>query len=149
MDGAGPLPLTGRRILVTRTREQGRRPCRQAACGGRVRRGGPLIATVPIAEPEAIVKIAVTIAAEPAPRWVAFTSATAVRLVIGAAGAPALSPMQVAAVGPRHRCCARRRGSTADLIAIDHEAAGLAAAMRERGIDGASVWIPVAAGASR
>jgi uroporphyrinogen III methyltransferase/synthase len=142
-----PLPLTGRRILVTRTREQAEGLVdRLHAAGGSVV-VVPLIATVPIAEPEAIVKIAVTIAAEPAPRWVAFTSATAVRLVIGAAGAPALSPMQVAAVGPATAAALVAAGAPPDLIAIDHEAAGLAAAMRERGIDGASVWIPVAAGA--
>jgi uroporphyrinogen-III synthase len=142
-----PLPLTGRRVLVTRTREQAEGLVDRLHAAGASVVVVPMIATVPTAEPEAIVKVAVTIAAAPAPRWVAFTSATAVRLVIGAAGAAALAPMHVAAVGPATAAALVAAGAPPDLMAIDHQAAGLAAAMLERGMDGASVWIPVAAGA--
>jgi len=142
-----PLPLAGRRVLVTRTREQAEGLVDRLHAAGASVVVVPLIATVPIAEPEAIVKVAATIAAAPAPRWVAFTSATAVRLVIGAAGAPALSSTHVAAVGPATTAALVAAGAPPDLMATDHEAVGLAAALLERGMDGASVWIPVAAGA--
>ncbi len=142
-----PQPLTGRRVLVTRTREQAEGLVDRLHAAGAWVVVVPLIATVPIAEPDAIVRIAVTIAAAPEPRWVAFTSATAVRLVVGAAGAPALSPLRVAAVGPATTAALIAAGAPPDLVASEHEATGLAAAMLQQGMNGASVWIPVAAGA--
>jgi uroporphyrinogen-III synthase len=142
-----PLPLNGRRILVTRTREQAEGLVDRLHAAGASVLVVPLIATVPTAEPEAIIRAAATIAAAPAPRWVAFTSATAVRLVVGAAGVSALVPMRVAAVGPATSAALIAAGVTPDLVASEHEAAGLAAAMLQHGMDGASVWIPVAVGA--
>jgi uroporphyrinogen-III synthase len=143
----GPAqPLAGRRVLVTRTREQAEGLVDRLHADGAVVTVVPLITTMPIAAPDAIVRIAAVVADAPAPRWVAFTSATSVRLVIGAAGAAALSGMLVAAVGPATAAALEAHGVLADLVAGDHDAAGLAAALQQRGLDGATVWFPVAEG---
>jgi uroporphyrinogen-III synthase len=146
MNDAAP-PLAGRRVLVTRTREQAE------GLVDRLHRAGasvtvvPLIATVPIAEPAAIVATAAETAAAPAPRWVVFTSATAVRLVIGAAGAAAFSGMLIAAVGPATAAALLSAGATTELVANDHDADGLATILLDAGMAGATVWLPVAEGA--
>jgi len=148
MTEASP-PLAGRRVLVTRTREQAE------GLVDRLHRAGasvtvvPLIATVPIAEPAAIVASAAANAAAPPPRWVVFTSATAVRLVIGAAGAAALTGMLIASVGPATAAALQAEGVTPDLVASERDADGLASAMLDVGIAGATVWIPVAEGARK
>jgi uroporphyrinogen-III synthase len=140
--------LAGRRVLVTRTREQAE------GLVDRLHRAGasvtvvPLIATVPIAEPAAIVAAAAENAAAPQPRWVVFTSATAVRLVIGAAGAASLSGVRIAAVGPATAAALLAEGATPELVASEHDADGLANAMLDVGMAGATVWTPVAEGAS-
>jgi uroporphyrinogen-III synthase len=143
-----PLPLAGRRILVTRTREQ---------AGGLVDRlhglGAsvvvvPLIATEPVATPEEVLRTANEIRSSAPPRWAAFTSATAVRLVVGAAGAGAIDGMLVAAVGLATAEALEGAGVTPDVIASDHDAAGLAASMLTRGMAGATVWFPSADGAA-
>ncbi|HUZ68572.1 MAG TPA: uroporphyrinogen-III synthase [Candidatus Saccharimonadales bacterium] len=138
------LPLAGRRILVTRTREQ---------AGGLVDRlhglGAsvvvvPLIATEPVATPEEILRTANEIRASAPPRWAAFTSATAVRLVVRAAGAEVVGGMQVAAVGLATADALGEAGVTPDVIASDPDADGLAASMLTRGMAGATVWFPSA-----
>jgi uroporphyrinogen-III synthase len=140
-------PLAGRRVLVTRTREQAEGLVDRLHGAGASVTVVPLIVTVPIAEPAAIVASAAENAAAPQPRWVAFTSATAVRLVIGAAGAAALSEMLIAAVGPATAAALLFEGATPELVASEHDADGLATAMLEVGMAGATVWIPVAEGA--
>jgi uroporphyrinogen-III synthase len=142
-----PLPLAGRRILVTRTREQAEGLVDRLHAAGASVAVVPLITTVPIAEPDAIARVAAETAGAAPPRWVAFTSATAVRLVIGAVGADALSGMLVAAVGPATAAALEVLGAAPDLVAGDHDAAGLAAEMVARGLAGATVWFPVAEGA--
>ena len=139
-------PLAGRRVLVTRTREQAERLVDRLHDAGASVVVVPLITTVPVAAPDAIAAVAADVAAAPAPRWVAFTSATAVRLVVGAAGIEALSPMLVAVVGPATAAALEAEGRTPDLVAPDHDAAGLSAAMLGRGVAGATVWFPVAEG---
>lgn len=139
--------LDGRRVLVTRTREQAEGLVDRLHMAGASVVVVPLITTVPIADPESISRVAAEVGCAAPPRWVAFTSATAVRLVIGAAGAEALSAMLVAAVGPATAAALDAEGVGADLVAEDHGAAGLAAAMLDRGMAAATVWFPVAEGA--
>jgi uroporphyrinogen-III synthase len=143
-----PQPLAGRRVLVTRTREQARGLVDLLHAAGASVVVVPLITTVPVADPDAIVRMAAEMRAAGAPRWVAFTSATAVRLVLGAAGIEAIADMLVAVVGPATAAALEEEGRRPDLIAGEHDAAGLAAAMLGRGIAGASVWFPVAEGAN-
>lgn len=147
MTGA-TLPLEGRRILVTRAREQAAGLVDRLHALGATVVVVPLIATVPIATPDEISRLASEIRASAEPRWVAFTSATAVRLVLGAAGGDALSGMQVAAVGPATAAALEGAGIKADLVAVDTDASGLAAAMTARGVTDAVVWFPSAHGAS-
>ena len=142
-----PEPLAGRRVLVTRTREQAKGLVDRLHAAGASVVVVPLITTVPVADPEAIVRTAAAVGAAPAPRWVAFTSATSVRLVLGAAGIDAIRDMLVAVVGPATAAALEADGKKPDLVAGDHDAEGLAAAMLDRGVAGASVWFPVAEGA--
>jgi uroporphyrinogen-III synthase len=145
---ASGQPLAGRRIVVTRTRAQAAGVVDLLHGLGATVAVIPLITTVPIATPEEIVQTAAAVRAAPAPRWVAFTSATAVRLVVGAAGAESLSGMQVASVGTSTAAAIADAGISVDLVATQADAAGQAAAMLARGVDGASVWFPAAEGAS-
>jgi uroporphyrinogen-III synthase len=140
-------PLAGRRVLVTRTREQAQGLVDRLHAAGASVVVVPLITTVPVADPDAIVRVAAEMRATQVPKWVAFTSATAVRLVLGAAGIEAIAGMLVAVVGPATAAALEAGGRTPDLVADDHDAAGLATAMLERGVAGASVWFPVAEGA--
>jgi uroporphyrinogen-III synthase len=142
-----PGPLAGHRVLVTRTREQAQGLVDRLHNAGASVVVVPLITTVPVAEPDAIVRVAAEVGAAPAPRWVAFTSATAARLVLGAAGIEAIADMLIAVVGPATAAALEAEGRAPDLIAGDHDAAGLAAAMLSSGVGGASVWFPVAEGA--
>lgn len=107
----------------------------------------PLIATQPVATPDEVAGHAARLAAAAAPRWVAFTSATAVRLVLGI-GLESLRDVRVAAVGAETAAALRAAGAPADLVATESDAGGLARALAERDVAGASVWIPVAEGAS-
>jgi uroporphyrinogen-III synthase len=142
------LPLAGRRILVTRTREQAEGLVDRLHGLGASVVVVPLISTEPIATPDEIARVGREVRASASPRWVAFTSATAVRLVIGAAGVEALNGTLVAAVGPATALALTDAGVTSDLVASEHEGRGLAAAMLTRGMAGATVWFPAAEGAS-
>ena len=142
------LPLAGRRILVTRTREQAEGLVDRLHGLGATVVVVPLIATEPIATPDAIARTANEVRAAAAPRWAAFTSATAVRLVVGAAGSEVVAGMLVAAVGPATASALDNAGVTPAVVASDHDGSGLATAMLERGIAGATVWFPAAEGAA-
>lgn len=139
--------LQGRRVLVTRTRQQ---------ASGLVdllhQRGAdavvvPLIATHPLAPPEAVSAAAAELRAAPPPRWVAFTSATAVRLVLGVLGTGGLRDVGVAGVGGETAAALTAHGAAVDAVATQPDAAGLAAALVARGVAGATVWFPCAEGA--
>lgn len=147
MTGAD-LPLAGRRIVVTRTREQAAGVVDRLHALGATVVVVPLISTVPIATPEEIVRGASELRSAGEPRWVVFTSATAVRLVIGAAGPGSLDGMLVAVVGPATARVLEDAGRTPDLVAANRDAAGLAGALLELGMAGATVWFPAAEGAS-
>jgi uroporphyrinogen-III synthase len=141
-----PEPLAGRRVLVTRTREQAEGLVDRLHAAGASVAVVPLITMVPIADPDAIARVAAEVVGAPPPQWVAFTSATAVRLVLGAAGVAALSGLLVAAVGPSTAAALEAEGAAVDLVPSKPDADGLAAAMLDRGMSGATVWFPVAEG---
>lgn len=142
------LPLAGRRIVVTRTREQAAGVVDRLHALGATVVVIPLISTVPIATPDEIVHAATELRSAPEPRWVAFTSATAVRLVVGAAGLESLAGTRVAAVGPATARVLEDAGRVPDLVAADRDASGLVAAMLMQDMAGATVWFPAAEGAS-
>ena len=142
------LPLEGRRVLVTRTRE------RAAGLVDRLHALGasveivPLLTTVPLAAPDEIAAAAAALRGWPGPRWAVFTSATAARLVFGAIHPGDLGGASVAAVGSATAEALRRRGVAVNVVPDRHDAAALAAALLA-GDTPASVWLPVAAGADR
>lgn len=146
MTGAD-LPLSGRRVLVTRTRAQAEGLVNRLHALGASVVVVPLITTVPIASPEQVIEVAGAIRESPKTHWVAFTSATAVQLVLGAGGTEVLSDMHVAAVGPA-TAAALDAAHAPELLAEDHDAAGLAKAMLQRGMSNACVWFPSAWGSS-
>jgi len=144
----GELALAGRRIVVTRAREQAAGLVDRLHALGATVVVIPLITTLPIATPEEIVRSAAEVRSAPEPRWVAFTSATAVRLVAGAAGVESLAGVLVATVGLATAGAIEAAGRAPDVVAEEHDASGLAAAMIARGISGANVWFPSAEDAS-
>lgn len=141
-------PLAGRRVVVTRTREQAAGVVDRLHALGATVVVVPLISTVPIATPDEIGRSVAQLRSAPEPRWVAFTSATAVRLVLGAAGLESLDGSFVAAVGPATARVLEDAGRIPDLVAANRDALGLAAALLQRGAAGATVWFPAAEGAS-
>lgn len=141
-------PLAGRRVLVTRTREQA-----AGLVDALHERGAevvvvPMIATAVQAGPDLVAASFAGLMSASPPRWAVFTSATAVRLVIGALDIGALRSFSVAAVGAETAAALEEAGVKPDTVAAPATAAGLAAALVARGISGAHVWFPAAAGAS-
>jgi uroporphyrinogen-III synthase len=140
-------PLAGRRVLVTRTRERAAGIVDALHGLGATVVVVPLIATEPVATPEAIAAAAEALAAAPPPRWVVFTSATAVRLVLGIVEAAALQSVSVAAVGSETAGALNRAGVAAEIVPSVASAGDLADELVRRGVEGATVWLPVAEGA--
>lgn len=138
--------LAGRRVLVTRARE------RAAGLVDALHERGadavvvPLIATQPLATPDEIVSALAALKAAARPHWAAFTSATAVRLVLGAAGAGSLRGVHIAAVGAETSAALESRGVTVD-VAGGADADALATALEAAGMMGATLWCPSAEGA--
>lgn len=138
--------LAGRRVLVTRTREQA-----AGLVDALHERGAevvvvPLIATQPIATPDEIRTGVTALLATTPPRWAAFSSATAVRLALGAVGVESLRDVRFAAVGPETASALEANGIHADITGAA-DAAALAAALEATGMEGATVWFPSAAAA--
>jgi len=140
-------PLAGRRVLVTRTREQATGLVDALHARGADVVVVPMITTAVLAGPDTVAASFAELAAASPPRWAVFTSATAVRLVIGALDAGALRSFSVAAVGTETAAALERANVTPEIVAAPPTAAGLAAALVARGIRGAHVWFPAAAGA--
>jgi uroporphyrinogen-III synthase len=141
------LPLAGRRVLVTRTREQA-----AGLVDALHQRGAdvvvvPMIATVVLAAPDAVAASFAELMAASPPRWAVFTSATAVRLVLGSLELDPQLSLSIAAVGPDTAGALERAGVKPDIVATPATAAGLAAALVAHGVSGADVWFPAAAGA--
>jgi uroporphyrinogen III methyltransferase/synthase len=140
-------PLAGRRVLVTRTREQA-----AGLVDALHQRGAdvvvvPMIATVVLASPDIVAGSFAELMAASPPRWAVFTSATAVRLVFGTLEVDAQVALSVAAVGAATAGALERAGVKPDIVAAPATAAGLAAALVAHGVSGAHVWFPAAAGA--
>jgi uroporphyrinogen III methyltransferase/synthase len=119
--------LQGKRILVTRTREQGEKTAASIEARGGVAVLLPTIAISPPPDPEAASR---AVARAGAFAWVALTSTNGVewawRAGLDAAG---LAGVKVAAIGPGTARALAERGREADLVAADSKGEGLAAAM--------------------
>jgi uroporphyrinogen III methyltransferase/synthase len=149
MTSAGPL--RGCRVVVTRgTEKADPLPALLEDAGASVVRV-PLIATDRIAGDDELRAAMRRLRdgrdrAPAAPAWLVVTSATAVRLVLDAAGSDGTAGIAVAAVGPATAEALRARGVIADLVAAGQDADSLAAELTARDLAGAAVLVIAAAG---
>lgn len=140
----GTLPLSGRRILVTRS------PGQAGEFAGLLRGLGAEVLQVPL------------IRFDPPDSWeaadraisrlgryslIVFTSATAVecflgRLEAGGREPGALSRVPLAAVGPKTAGTLRRHGLTVEVVPDEFVAEGLLAALKGRGLEGTEILVP-------
>ena len=142
--GGGTRPLTGRKILVTRSPDQA------GEFSNLLREQGAEVVQVSL------------IRFEPPASWevadraidrldlysvILFTSANAVefllrRLVSKGADAEALAGKTLAAIGPKTAEALRNRGLGVEIVAEEFVGEGLLAALRERSIEGMEILIP-------
>lgn len=135
----------GCRVVITGGKETGARLARQLAERGARVCHVPLIATQPRATAADCAAALATLSGA-AERWVSFSSATAVRLLLEHAGAQALSGARAAAVGEATAAELRRRGVEPALVARAQTGAALAEELVAQVAPGAAVLVIEAAG---
>jgi uroporphyrinogen III methyltransferase/synthase len=140
-------PLFGKRILVTRAREQAGELSRLLADYGAEAVEYPVIQIVP---PESWRELDDALAGLNRYHWLVFTSVNGIRpfmerLKQRGQDARALSGLRIGCIGPRTAEELARYGLNADLIPTQFQAEGLIAAMMEAGVSGRRVLIARAA----
>src|SRR5688500_14865673 len=140
-------PLFGKRILVTRAREQAGELSRLLADYGAEAVEYPVIQIVP---PESWRELDDALAGLNHYHWLVFTSVNGIRpfmerLKQRGQDARALSGLRIGCIGPRTAEELARYGLNADLIPTQFQAEGLIAAMMEAGVSGRRVLIARAA----
>jgi uroporphyrinogen III methyltransferase/synthase len=141
-------PLFGKRVLVTRPKEQAGELSALLVEAGAEPVECPTIQVVP---PEDWAELDRAVAELDGFQWLVFTSANGVRMFMDrltAAGRDgrALAGRQLCAIGPRTAAELARAGLRADLVpAAEYQAEGLLAAMVAAGVAGRRVLIPRAA----
>jgi uroporphyrinogen III methyltransferase / synthase len=144
-------PLSGKRVLVTRTRQQASELVRALAAQGAEPVELPTLEIVPTYD-EAELTSTIADLKSSAYAWVVFTSANAVELFAGridAAGldARAFGRARIAAIGPGTAEALRKRGLRADLVPDRYVAEGLVDAFSRMVLRGQRVLLPRAEGA--
>ena len=142
--GGGSLPLSGRRILVTRSADQ------SEEFALHLRNLGAEVVSIPLIRfdpPDSWETADHAIARLDRFSLVLFTSANAVefflrRMKARGAGPGALAPATLAAVGPRTAEALRRQGLSVEVVPGEFVAEGLLAALKERGVEGSEILIP-------
>ena len=140
-------PLFGKRVLVTRAREQAGELSTLLAEHGAEPVEYPVIQTVP---PETWHEVDTALADLSRYHWLVFTSVNGIRpfmerLKSNGQDARALSGLRIGCIGPRTAEELARYGLNADLIPAQFQAEGLIAAMTEAGVSGRRVLIARAA----
>jgi uroporphyrinogen III methyltransferase/synthase len=140
-------PLFGKRILVTRAREQAGELSRLLADYGAEAVEYPVIQIVP---PESWRELDDALAGLNRYHWLVFTSVNGIRpfmerLKQRGQDARTLSGLRIGCIGPRTAEELARYGLNADLIPTQFQAEGLIAAMMEAGVSGRRVLIARAA----
>jgi uroporphyrinogen III methyltransferase / synthase len=128
-------PLFGRRVLVTRSREQAGEMVELLESHGAEAIEAPLINIVP---PEDYAPLDDACARAGAFDWIVFTSANSAtafmdRLLLGSRDVRALAGARLCAVGPGTASRLTRFGLKLDLVPDDHSAAGVVASLKEAG----------------
>ncbi|HET7789270.1 MAG TPA: uroporphyrinogen-III synthase [Gemmatimonadales bacterium] len=138
-------PLAGRRIVVTRARDQAADLVRALEARGAVVTALPVIEIVPLPDLSALRAALYAIRDY---QWVVFTSQNAVQVVCdrleewGLAPAP-FSSARVGAIGPATAAALGERGIRVDLVPEGFIAESLVEALKERGgLAGARVLVP-------
>jgi uroporphyrinogen III methyltransferase/synthase len=144
-------PLFGKRVLVTRTRDQASELSRALAAQGAEPIELPTIQITPVADPGAVA-VAMENVRTGAYQWVIFTSANAIDLFLAhlrdaGLDARGLARARIAAIGPGTGEALERRGLRPDIVPERYVAEGLLDALGERVIRGQRVLLPRAAGA--
>lgn len=144
-------PLWGKRILVTRTREQASELARALAGLGADVIELPSLEIVETAEPGAVAS-AIDLLRTSGYGWVAFTSANAVRIFLrrlreAGFDTRAFSRARIAALGPGTAAALEREGLRADIVAGEYTGDGLADAFSRLVLRGQRVLLPRAEGA--
>ena len=138
------LPLLGRRVLVTRTRNRAGLLSRRLADLGAV----PIeVPTIDIRPPHDYSKFDSALAGVSAYDWIIFASANAVRAVFDrlraeCSDARALHGVRIAAIGPATADALQGFGIAADLVPTKATSDGLADALANEGINGCRVLLP-------
>jgi uroporphyrinogen III methyltransferase/synthase len=128
-------PLFGKRVLLTRAREQASETAEQLRAQGAEPVVVPAIEIHPPADAEPL-RRALAALRSGHYAWVAFTSSNGVErtwgeLVASGADARAVAPAKVAAIGPATARALEKRGIRADVVAKEFRGEGLADAMLE------------------
>ena len=137
-------PLFGKRIVLTRAREQAGEFARLLAAYG----AEPLIApTITLVSPLSWDALDEAIAKLSSYAWLIFTSANGIapfmeRLKKSRRDVRALAHLQIGAIGPRTAEELTRYGLTADLIPSEFQAEGMVMAMSHHELKGAKILIP-------
>ncbi len=137
-------PLFGKRIVLTRAREQAREFSQLLAAYGAEPIEVPTIQIVPPASWQAIDDAVTRLNTY---QWLIFTSVNGVRPFMNrlhAAGkdARALANLRLCAIGPRTAQELETYGLTPDIIPAEFQAEGIIAALTDLGIRGSRVLIP-------
>lgn len=140
-------PLFGKRVLVTRTREQAGELSNLLAEHGAEPVEYPVIQIVP---PESWRELDEALAELSHYHWLVFTSVNGIRpfmerLKSRGQDTRALSGLRIGCIGPRTAEELARYGLNADLIPLQFQAEGLIATMMEAGVSGRRVLIARAA----
>lgn len=139
------LPLSGRRIVVTRAREQAGELVRELEARGATVVRAPTIRLEVLRDLEPLRRSLARLAGY---RWVVFTSQNAVQVVFDALPAWRYSPSgfagtRIAAIGPATAHALAARGVRVDLVPEGYVAESLVAALASRGdLTGARILIP-------
>jgi uroporphyrinogen-III synthase len=124
------MPLTGKRILITRTRQQASELARALEADGAV---PILIPTIELAPPASFCALDAGLASLRSFDWLIFTSANAVEYFASRAQALGilLSSNKIAAIGPATARAVQAVGLAVDLVPPQYVAESLAAALTE------------------
>ncbi|MFN2568224.1 MAG: uroporphyrinogen-III synthase [Candidatus Dormibacteria bacterium] len=146
-----PAPLHGRRIVVTQAESQAESLLERLRALGAEAASIPLIAIHPVADATVILEAMERLRHHSGPTYAVFASANAVRLTGDAVGGTGvltayLAGVAVGAMGPETAAALTMRGVVPAITPAEFRAEAMAAALVERGVRGARIWLPSAAG---